>query len=260
MDYEGANMWMLSLNVNNDGGEMRYLSMDGKIGQSNITGLSNAHHDFAVLPGGTIAAMVWATTGTQDPESNLIEFSSSGTLKTAFRIGANLYSSSTFHCNSILYHLSEESYTIGDRNPNLYVKVTRGGSPVWQIGGSCTGAPAAKCAAGSWEVNHGHSFTDAGNILIFNNGQSGASHVLEYSISDSSSFGITSVADFASSFSSGTLGDVQRLPNGNTLITYSNGGTVIEVDPSWSTTPVQTIKGCFGYADWRETLYGPPPR
>jgi len=260
MDYEGANMWMLNLNVNNGGGEMRYLSMDGKTGQNNLTGLSSAHHDFTVLPGGTIAAMVWSVTGTQDPDSNLIERSSSGTLKTAFKIGANLYSSSTFHCNSILYHLSEDSYTIGDRNPNLYVKVTRAGSPVWQIGGSCTGALAAKCAAGSWKVNHGHSFTDAGNMLIFNNGQSGSSHVLEYSISDSSSFSITSVKDFTSSYSSGTLGDVQRLPNGNTLITYSNSGAIIEVDPSWSSTPVQTLKGSFGYADWRETLYGPPPR
>ena len=260
MDYEGANMWMLNLNVSNGGGEMRYLSMDGKTGQNNLTGLSSAHHDFTVLPDGTIAAMAWATSGTQDPESNLIERSSGGTLKTAFKIGANLYSSSSFHCNSILYHLSDDSYTIGDRNPNLFVKVTRSGGPVWQIGGSCTGAPAAKCAAGSWKVNHGHSFTDTGNILIFNNGQSGSSHVLEYSISDSSTFSITSVKDFTSGFSSGTLGDVQRLPNGNTLITYSNSGTIIEVDPSWSSTPIQTIKGNFGYADWRETLYGPPPR
>jgi len=260
MDYEGTNMWMVSLNVNNGGGEMRYLSMDGKTSQNNISGLSNAHHDFTVLPDGSIAAMVWATAGTQDPESNLIERSSSGTLKTAFKIGANLYSSSSFHCNSILYHPSDDSYTIGDRNPNLYVKVSRSGGPVWQIGGSCAGAPAAKCAAGSWIVNHGHSFTEAGNMLIFNNGQPGSTHVLEYSISDSSTFSITSVEDFTSSFSSGTLGDVQRLPNGNTLITYSNTNTIIEVDPLWSTTPLQTIRGSFGYADWRNTLYGPPPR
>jgi hypothetical protein len=51
---------------------------------------------------------------------------------------------------------------------------------------------------------------------------------------------------------------VQRLPNGNTLITSSNGGVIQEVDSSWNT--VQSIKGTFGYADWRETLYGPPPR
>jgi hypothetical protein len=33
---------------------------------------------------------------------------------------------------------------------------------------------------------------------------------------------------------------------------------MLEVDSSWAT--VQTLKGRFGYADWRETLYGPPAR
>jgi hypothetical protein len=51
---------------------------------------------------------------------------------------------------------------------------------------------------------------------------------------------------------------VQRLPNGNTVITYSNAGQILEVDSSWSA--VQTLKGSFGYADWRETLYGPHAR
>jgi len=55
-----------------------------------------------------------------------------------------------------------------------------------------------------------------------------------------------------------SLGDVQRLPNGNTVVTYSNGGVILELDASWNT--VQTLKGGFGYADWRQTLYGPPER
>jgi hypothetical protein len=270
MDYEGANMWMLALNVGNTGGEMRYISMDGKTSQANISGLSDAHHDFTVLPTGTIAAMVWTTKGTADPESNLIERSSSGTLKTAFKIGANLYAggpsalmggSTSFHCNSIAYHLADDSYTIGDRNPSTFVKVTRSGSSVWQIGGSCTSAPAPKCATGSWKVNHGHHLVDDNNLLIFNNGQSGSSHVFDFKISSSDTFAITTNKDFTSGKSSGSLGDVQRLPNGNTLITYSNSGDMYEVDSSWAT--VQTIKGpsnSFGYADWRETLYGPPPR
>jgi len=268
IDYEGVNMWMLALNVDNNGGEMRYVSMDGQTSQTNLSGLSSAHHDFAVLPGGLVAAIVWASAGT-DPESNLIERSRDGTQKTVFKIGSNLYvggssalggaSGSSYHCNSILYHPSDDSYTIGDRNPNLYVKVTRVGSPVWQIGGSCANAPAPKCAAGTWKVNHGHDF-DAknGNLLVFNNGQSGFAHVLELKISDSDSFGVTTVKDYTSGNSSASLGDVQRLSNGNTLITYSNGGTILEVDSSWNT--VQTLNGSFGYADWRETLYGTPER
>jgi hypothetical protein len=267
MDYEGVNMWMTSLNVFNSGGEMRYVAMDGQTGQNNVSGLSGAHHDFTVLPGGVVVAMVWASSGT-DPESNLIERSSSGTLTTKFRIGSNLYvggpsaiggSSTSYHCNYVAYHESDDSYTIADRNPSVVVKVTRSGNPVWQIGGSCSGAPAPKCASATWKVNHGQDFDPNGNLLIFNNGPSGASHVFEYKITDSGSFGITTVKDFTSgSTSSAQLGDVQRLPNGNTLITYSNGGVMLEVDSSWAT--VQTLKGRFGYADWRETLYGPPAR
>jgi len=268
IDYEGVNMWMLALNANNDVGEMRYVSMDGQTSQINVSGLSSAHHDFTVLPGGVVAAMVWASTGT-DPESNLIERTRDGAQKTVFKIGSNLYvggpsalggaSSSSYHCNSILYHPSDDSYTISDRDPNLYVKVTRVGSLVWQIGGSCANAPAPKCAEGTWKVNHGHDFdANNGNLLVFNNGQSGFAHVLELKISDSDSFGIMTVKDYTSGNSSNSLGDVQRLSNGNTLITYSNGGTILEVDSSWNT--VQTLKGSFGFADWRETLYGPPER
>lgn len=268
MDYEGANMWMLALNVQNSGGEMRYIAMDGQTSQNNVSGLSSAHHDFAVLPG-KIAAMVWASTGT-DPESNLVEHSTSGTNTTAFKIGSNLYAggqsamgggSGTYHCNSILYHKDDDTYTIGDRNPNLYVKAKHDGTPVWQIGGSCTNAKAPKCASGTWQVNHGHDFdTSSGDMLIFNNGSSGTSHVFELKLTEtSSSMAITTVKDFTSgSLSSSTLGDVQRLPGGNTLITFSNAGQMIEVDSSWAT--VQTIKGSFGYADWRETLYGAPER
>ena len=51
MDYEGVNMWMLTLNAFNETGEMRFVSMDGQTTKTNISGLSDAHHDFTVLPG-----------------------------------------------------------------------------------------------------------------------------------------------------------------------------------------------------------------
>ena len=46
MDYEGDNMWMVSLNLDNWGGEMRFVSMDGEQEQQNVAGLETAHHDF----------------------------------------------------------------------------------------------------------------------------------------------------------------------------------------------------------------------
>jgi hypothetical protein len=270
MDYEAANMWMVAANQDNSGGEMRFVSMDGQTTMTNINGLADAHHDFAVLPG-KIAAMVW-TTPDIDAESDLIEIGSdgSGPAKTVFRIGANLYAGTSFpdrpttsyHPNSILYHLADDTFTIGDRYPNLYVKVSHAGAIQWQLGGSCAGAPAgaSHCVPESWQVNHGHHLLDDGTMLVFNNNTGGApSDVLELQLNTTGPFSATPVKDFrAGALSSNVLGDVQRLPNGNTLITYSTAGEILEVDPSWAT--VQTISGSTGYADWRETLYGPPAR
>jgi hypothetical protein len=272
LDYEGNNLWMLALNVGNTGGEMRYVSMDGATKENNISGLTKSHHDFTVLKGGIVATMVWAASGT-DPESDLVERSADGKVTTVFHIGANLYkggpglmggSGNGYHCNSLLYHESDDSYTIGDRNPSSFVKVTRAGKLVWQFGGDCSGAPAPRCVAGDWSVNHGHHVLDNGNFLFFNNGayrSTTPSRVLEYSLSTSGTMQANLVKSYASPSNSrsDSLGDVQRLPNGNTLIVYSNDGLMEEVDSSWNV--VQTLEASsFGYADWRETLYGPPPR
>jgi Arylsulfotransferase (ASST) len=271
MDYEGVNMWMVAVNEDNSTGEMRFVSMDGQTTMTDISGLSNAHHDFAALPG-KIAAMTWATSDI-DSESDLVEMNSdgSGSPATVFTIGSNLYvgasisgatSTDSYHCNSILYHSVDDSFTIGDRYPNLYVKVSHAGAIQWQFGGSCANAPAgaSHCVSESWQVNHGHHLLDDGTMLLFNNNTGGSpSDVLEFKLNTAGTMTATSVKDFTSgSLTSNVLGDVQRLPNGNTLITYSTSGEILEVDPSWA--PVQTLTGSYGYADWRQTLYGPPPR
>jgi hypothetical protein len=270
MDYEGVNMWMVAANEDNSTGEMRFVSMDGQTTMTNISGLADAHHDFAVLPG-KIAAMVWTTTDI-DAESDLVEMSSdgSGAAAAVFKIGANLYvggssaaeATNAYHCNSILYHAADDSFTIGDRDPNLYVKASHAGAVEWQLGGSCTNAPAgaSHCVPESWQVNHGHHLLDDGTMLVFNNNTNGSpSDALEFKLSTAGTMSATSVEAFTSgSLTSNVLGDVQRLPNGNTLITYSTDGVILEVDPSWAM--VQTLTGSYGYADWRETLYGPPAR
>jgi hypothetical protein len=268
MDYEGANMWMVAANEENLGGEMRFVSMDGQTTMTNISGLANAHHDFAVLPG-KIAAMVWTASGI-DSDSALTEMNSDGSGEPTldFIIGSNLYVGGTvpyerYHCNSVLYHPTDDSFTIGDRYPNLYVKASHAGDILWQLGGTCEGAPAgpSNCVPETWQVNHGHHLLDDGTMLLFNNSTGGApSHVLEFKLSTAAgALSATLVEDFTSGdLNSDVLGDVQRLPNGNTLITYSTAGEILEVDPSWNT--VQTITGTYGYADWRETLYGPPSK
>jgi hypothetical protein len=55
------------------------------------------------------------------------------------------------------------------------------------------------------------------------------------------------------------LGDVQRLPNGNTLVVYSDEGDMREVTPDGDIVQILTAP-MFGYASFRESLYGPPLR
>jgi hypothetical protein len=142
--------------------------------------------------------------------------------------------------------------------------VTRSGTAVWQFGGDCSGAPAPKCVPGSWDSNHGHQLLDNGNFLFFSNSAfqtSEASQVFEFTLNTSGTMSATQVKVYKSSTNShsDSLDDVQRLPNGNTLVTFSNKGLIEELDPSWNV--VQTLSAsALGYVDWRETLYGPPPR
>jgi hypothetical protein len=82
--------------------------MDGVNRLDDVEGLSQAHHDFTVLPGGVTSFLVW--TFEDDYSSDLVERAADGTLHTAVRIDHNLFSGATFHANSLHYHPSDDAY------------------------------------------------------------------------------------------------------------------------------------------------------
>jgi hypothetical protein len=273
VDYEGEKMWMLGINASNKGGDLRSLSLDGKTSQSNLPGLERAHHDFTLLPGGALAVFAWSGGGL-DPESDLLEVATDGSVNQLFHVGTNLYAGGksafggdekSYHCNSVTYRSADDSFVIGDRNPNLFVKVLHDGAPEWQFGGSCAEAKAARCVSGSWDVNHGHHLLDDGTFVLFSNAGFGASSTpstaLEFKLAAGEVMAASKVKEWAGDGHehSDTLGDIQRLPNGNTLVTFSNNGVIYELDPAWHV--VQTLSApSFGYAEWRPSLYEPPLR
>ena len=270
MSYDGQYMWMIGVNVGNqmkDGGEVARVSMDGLTKASKIPGLSNCHHDLTVLPDGKIACMSWIAQSGDQP-SDLIEADAQGNVTKVMTLDSNVYAGgsgmgggNTYHANAIHYMQSDNTYTIGDRNPNAFLKVSRAGAVLWQFGGSCTGAKAPKCVPGDWKVNHGHQLLDdgSGTFLFFNNGQSGASTAFEYKLTETGTFTATKSWSYSPGTSSNVLGDVQRLPGGNTLVSFSVAGVIHELDPSQALVQ-STSASAGGYVEWRETLYGPPPR
>lgn len=266
MDWDGENMWMQNANPSDDGsatGEMRRIAMDGT-GSQAIAELARGNHDFAVLPGGVVAALVF--TGEASAVCDLVEWSPDGTVKTVVRLDSKIYppDGSYFHANALRYHQSDDSYTVGDRDARLIVKLTRQGKLLWQVGADCSGTLAPKCAVVDWAAVHGHHLLDDGHLLVFDNGvgpfNMPTSVAREYDLAEgTSSLAATQTWSYSdANLGSVVLGDVQRLPNGNTLMTDSTAGVMEEISPSGEL--VQTITGAtFGYSNFRETLYGPPP-
>lgn len=256
MGWDGRDMYMVAENPNGpSSGSVSKVSMDGMTVEDNLSGLDKAvHHDLTAIPGG-IAVLSWSGSG-----GSVVERADDGTVSKAFDL-INLYANPV-HPNAIHYTPWDDGYTISDRNASLFVKVTRKGQLVWQFGGAnpkdpnkvFTGLPA-------WTINHGHHLLADGTFLFFNNGNgSEVSNALVFKL-DTTTLTATRVLSYRSmgaGVSSFTLGDVQHLPNGNVLVTYSAIGLMEEIDPSG------TLVASFrarpqGYAEYRDTLYGPPP-
>jgi hypothetical protein len=112
-----------------------------------------------------------------------------------------------------------------------------------------------------WTAQHQHHVLE-NSILLFNNaaGVDQVSNALELTI-DEAARRASRIWSYSSDVHSRTLGDVQRLWNGNTMITFSNAGTIHEVNQGGflQREIAFTLGGAVGYAIRRPTLYGPPP-
>jgi hypothetical protein len=257
LSWDAKRFYGMALNVQNTGGGIKSIAMDGSDSQT-VSGATTSHHDFTAIPGG-IATLLWNSSGIDAPCS-LVEFPEGGAQKTVIANISSVYNSNTFHTNAIHYYKRDDTYTMGDRNPNLYVKVSRAGALIWQFGGSMP-KDSAKNFPGvaTWSVNHGHHLTADGTFAFYNNGTGNNSIAFVYKL-DEMAMTATKLTQVTGT-NSMVLGDIQVLPNGNFLITGSTSGSITETDSSGKT--VMTIKAPqgqqFGYSEFRESLYGEPP-
>ena len=72
----------------------------------------------------------------------------------------------------------------------------------------------------------------------------------------------THVWEYEGGVNTAIFGDVQRLPNGNTLVNYGTGRVIHQVDPDGNLVQSMTwdLVSAVPYVDWRSSLYGPPDR
>jgi hypothetical protein len=104
-------------------------------------------------------------------------------------------------------------------------------------------------------VNHGHQLLADGTFAFFNNG---SNEGWVYKLNTSSMTATKVLGYTASGAASQVLGDIQQLPNGNYLVTFSTSGQMHEISPTGTLVAKFTVSS-FGYAEFRESLYGQPP-
>ena len=251
MSYDGQYMWMGNSNNGGSQGTLVRVRMDGTDEQSYSLPLRN--HDFAVLPDESIAYFEYESSGSQsvcdivkelDPET--------GQSTTIFEVrSANPSTTGECHSNAINWWPEQELFTLSVMNWNAIIAFTRDGTLAWTMGGT-----ASTYSGASWSRQHQHHFLGDSLLLFNNNGSGNGSAVLEYRMGSDNTASL--IFDYSSGHSTNTLGDAKRLPNGNTLITYSNNGIIQEINASKEL--VQEINpGGLGYTVRRRTLYGPPP-
>jgi len=260
MSYDGKSMWMRNVNLSSGPRQGKStvvrVSMDGLDRQAFT--MPNGHHDFTVTPDNGIAYIVHDGEGCDQ----VIEQDALGNLRVVYDLRDSVMpvfegGQTDCHSNSIHYNLFDDSYTISSLNYDMYTKITRGGQLVWRLGGAHSTYSGDGAA---WDRQHGHHNLSADRMLFFNNGELGLwSTAVEIQLEGTTA---RRVWEYTSENASIVFGDVQRLPNGNTLVTYSDKGLLHEVDPDGALVQVTrfSLGTAVAYVNHRPSLYGPPPK
>lgn len=259
MSYDGR--FLLVRDVNLAGGESRIyrVSMDGL--EVDTIDLPGSHHDFAVTPDGGIVFI----RKTPDSCDEIVRRDPDGYMMVIFQVRDALpdleqTERDLCHTNYVVFDATDGSYTFSELHNDAIVKVSEQGELIWVLGGAKSHFEGV-----TWDNRqHGHQMLSAERILFFNNGDmdnGDLSFVREYRL-DFSRMTAVETWTYEGGLISTALGDVQRLSNGNTFVVYSTAGVMQEVTPEREVA--REISFALGegpgYADFRTSLYGPPPR
>jgi hypothetical protein len=264
MSYDGQYMWINNANVPDSAAVVHRVSMDGLQDDNYSSAFAKMNHQMAILPDETVAYYAYGANGCDDVK----EFKPSGaapggTGRTVVNSKTALGISDTMcHLNNIQYWKDDDTLTFSNLQSSQIAKVKRSdGSKVWVLNGSTATITGVTWTGG----NHGIHLLGLDHLLIFNNnnGGTGGSIVREYMLNLTAKSG-TQIWSYTASPAQNNqvMGDIQRLPNGNTIVCYSTRGIIDEVNAQGMLLQRMTAAGTgnFGYIEKRPTLYGPPPR
>jgi hypothetical protein len=266
MSYDGQYMWIASANVpdstNTD--HVHRVTMDGLTDTDFSTAFAHHSHQVTPMPDGSVAFYTTGSNGCDDVKV----LPPNATPSTAATLVVNAKTahggSGACHLNNIEYSPTDDALIFSDLDNSCLTKVDRKtGATIWVLnGGSPSGV--MNTFTGDSYVGGEHGFhiisvmNGVNDILLFNNNSGhGSSQALEFTLDQGTKMS-KKIFTYTPSpaINVMVLGDVQRLPNGNTIVDFGTGNYIHEVTSSG--TVVQTIKssGAFGFFEKRASLYG----
>jgi len=274
MSYDGHYLWTNSVNVPQSTVRVHRISMDGLTDEDDSSQFTGLSHQLTVLPDETVAFYAYGTNGCDDIKLR----SPAGTVTTVVNAKTAHGGSGGCHVNGIHYDKSDDTLVFSDLDNNCLTKVTRSGQTVWILNGGVGGITSTfNNGTLLWKGGeHGFHILSSTDILLFNNnstlnfgggswgsaaGDGTGSVALELKL-DTTAKTATPVWSYKASpgIDNQILGDVQRLPNGNTVVDYATKDTIEEVDSKGNVLQTISSNYGFGYIQKRATLYGAPPR
>ena len=251
--FDGEYMWDGERKSRPEEGRLRRVTMDGRDART-FPEFGDCHHDFTVLPDETVAFIE------RDPVDcdRIMERAPDGGVSEIINVRDAFRGTNTCHTNSLHYHAADDSYTFSDLHQEAFAKVTRAGTVEWVLGGTTsdfTGDGA------DWLNQHGHELLAPDRLLFFNNGEAPSNSLALEVALDFDTMTATRVWEYDAGIRTPIFGDVQRLPNGNTLVSYGLAGVIHEVTPNGELVESTTfaLGGGLSYVTKRASLYGPPP-
>lgn len=237
MSYDGKYMWMVTAGQSSSSG-FECVSMDGL----DVRNFANpATHDITAVTGDVMAFLDGGFTSC----ATITEITPDGTTKPVYDT-RQIWQDGPCHANAIRYSETEGLYTLSDLSVGDIIMVDR-----------ASGTLERRLSEFSfnWGYHqHGHHLLND-SIVLFNN----ENRIVQEISLDEANMQSSEIWRYSSAYNTEVLGDAQRLPNGNTMATYSTAGRIHEVAPDSSRVMEIRFSSTIGYSLWRESLYGPPP-
>jgi len=248
--YDGKRLWIRNTSEADGGGWVRRVTLDGLTEEK--WDLTHTTHDLTIIPDGNVGLISHATNGCWE----VVEFNpTTEELKTVFNL-ADAHGQTMCQVNYLSYFAPDDSFYVSDYRQSTVVKVSRKGELQWVLNGV-----GSTISGTDWTGQHGMHILASDHLFVFSNkGEQTNSIVYELKL-DLTAKSAMELWRYDPGISTPFGGDVQRLDNGNTLITFSSSGIVHELGPDGELLQSMTfpLMGALSYMEKRKSLYGGPP-